>query len=174
MAEFREEYSVANLPKIHQLKAAIANCKQGTLDVGDFYNKLTTLWNELNNHVKVSMCTCKGCECGAAKALIQMYEEDKSHQFLMGLNDDNFSHIRSQLLAQESLPQLDKIFNVVMQEENHKQVIVERDNTMETEAAFVITLPRTRHYSQRPTCKHCGKMGHKGSKCFKIIGYPDG
>jgi len=91
------------------------------------------------------MCTCKGCEFGAAKALIRMYEEVKSHQFLMGLNDDKFSHMRSQLLAQESLPQLDKIFNVVMQEENRKRVMVEHNNIMETEAAFAITSPRIGH-----------------------------
>ena len=66
------------------------------------------------------MCTCKGCNCGAATKIIQMYEEDKSHQFLMGLNDEEFSQIRSQILAQELLPNLDRIFNMVMQEENHQ------------------------------------------------------
>ena len=32
----KRRYSVANLSKIRQLKAAIANCKQGNLVVGDF------------------------------------------------------------------------------------------------------------------------------------------
>jgi len=59
--DLKKRYSVANLPKIHQLKAAIANCKQGNLEVGDFNNKLNSLWNELMNHVKVPICTCKGC-----------------------------------------------------------------------------------------------------------------
>jgi len=31
--DLKKRYSVANLPKIHQFKAAIANCKQGNLDV---------------------------------------------------------------------------------------------------------------------------------------------
>ena len=100
--DLKKRYSVANLPKIHQLKAALANCKQGTLDIGEFYNKIVNLWNELNNHVKIPICTCKGCKCGAATKIIQMYEEDKSHQFLMGLNDEEFSQIRSQILAQET------------------------------------------------------------------------
>ena len=55
--------------------------------------------------------------------IIQMYEEDKSHKFLMGLNDEEFSHIRSQILAQEPLANLDRIFNLVMQEENHKKLM---------------------------------------------------
>ena len=79
--DLKKRYSVANLPKIHQLKAAIANCKQGNLDVGDFYNKLNSLWNELMNHVKVPICTCKGCECEAGQKLIRIYEEDKARQF---------------------------------------------------------------------------------------------
>ena len=106
--DLKKRYSVANLLRIHQLKAAVANCKQGTLDIGEFYNKLMILWNEMNNYVKVSTCTCKGCTCGAAQKLIKLYKEDQSHQFLMGLNDDEFSHIQSQLLTQVSSPQLDK------------------------------------------------------------------
>jgi len=61
--DLKKRYA-ANTPKIHQLKANIANCKQGDLDVGDFYSKLMHLWNELSNLVKVPVCTCSGCECG--------------------------------------------------------------------------------------------------------------
>jgi len=49
----------------------------------------------MNNFVKVPTCTYKGYTCGVAQKLIKLYVEDKSHQFLMGLNDDKFSHIRS-------------------------------------------------------------------------------
>ena len=59
--DLKQRYSIANLPKIHQLKAAIANCKKESLDIGNFYNKLNKLWNELNNHVKVPICTYKVC-----------------------------------------------------------------------------------------------------------------
>ena len=41
--DLKKRYSVANLPKIHQLKAIIANCKQGNLGIGEFYNKLSSL-----------------------------------------------------------------------------------------------------------------------------------
>ena len=49
--DMRKRYAIANTPKVHQLKANIANCKQGNLDVGEFYSKLTNLWNELMNLV---------------------------------------------------------------------------------------------------------------------------
>ena len=47
----RKRYAIFNAPKIHQLKANIANCKQGDLDVGDFCSKLVNLWNKLANTI---------------------------------------------------------------------------------------------------------------------------
>ena len=91
---------------------ATTNYKQDNLNVGQFSNKLMTLRNELVNHGKVLICTYEDSECEVVKKLSRMYKEDKSHQFLMGLNDDEFLHVRSPLLTLESLPQLDKIFNV--------------------------------------------------------------
>jgi len=95
------------------------------LDVGGFWHKLTNLWNHPENHVKVPTCTCSGCKCGASGKIIAMYEDDKTHQFLMGLNDDTVAQIRSQILAQEPLPLLEYIFNMVTQEKNHKSMMVQ-------------------------------------------------
>ena len=36
----KKRYGMANVPKIHRLKASIADCKQGGLDVEEFYLKL--------------------------------------------------------------------------------------------------------------------------------------
>jgi len=41
----------------------------------------------------------------------------------MGLNDEVCSSLRSQILALEPLPSLDKIFNMVSQEESHKNIM---------------------------------------------------
>jgi len=55
------------------------------LDTEKFYKKPVNMWNEVNNQVKVPVCTCKGCKCGAIAKIVHIYEEDKSHQLLMGL-----------------------------------------------------------------------------------------
>ena len=130
------------------------------------------LWNELNNHVKVPFCTCEGCKCRAAPKIVKMYEEEKSRQFLMGLNDDQFSQICSQILAQGPLLNLDKIFNMVMQEENHKRMMIQRESKSETAAAFAVYTSKTIQISNRSTCKHCGKIGHEEVNYFELIGYP--
>lgn len=40
--------------------------------------------------------------------------------------------------VQEQLPPLDKIFNMVMQEKQHKKMMVRRDDWVETAAAFAL------------------------------------
>ena len=132
----KKRYAVANIPKMHQLKASISNCKQGGLSVVEFYSKISDLWVELGNYEKVPYCTCKGCTCEAANKIVHMYKQEKAHQFLMGLNDDAYSSIRSQILTHDPLPSLDRIFNMVMQEENHKSVMRGREDRSETSTAY--------------------------------------
>ena len=75
----KKRCGVANVPKIQKLKASIANCKQGGLDVVEFYSKLSTLWSELENYVKIPRCNCTGCTYGARSKVIKMIEEEKVH-----------------------------------------------------------------------------------------------
>jgi len=49
----QKRYFVPNVPRIHQLKAAIALSKQEGSDVVDFFWKLMSLWNELENYMKL-------------------------------------------------------------------------------------------------------------------------
>jgi len=80
------------------------------------------LWNELENYVKRPACKCE-----ATVQYVKMIESDRVHQFLMSLDDDLYSNLRSQILGLDPLPSLDKIFSMVQQEKNHKRVMKERD-----------------------------------------------
>ena len=70
----RKRYSVPNVPKIHNLKAQITSCKQGNLEVVEFFSKLMGLWGELEGCIKRPVCTYK-----AADEYIKMAENDKAH-----------------------------------------------------------------------------------------------
>jgi len=65
---------IANVPKIHQLKAGMKNYKQGGLSVVEFYSRITDLWVELENHNKIPICSCIGCKYGVANEIVQKYE----------------------------------------------------------------------------------------------------
>ena len=96
------------MPKIHRLEAEIASCKQGNLDMVEFFSKLIGLWNELDNTIKRPVCTCN-----AASKYAKMAEQDQVHQFLMSLDDAAYSNVRSQILTLDPVPSLDKIFSMV-------------------------------------------------------------
>jgi len=109
----RKRSVIANIPKIHQLETDLASCQQGWLEVMEFYSKLMRMWSELKDIVKVPHCTCEKCECGIGTEILKMVEEEKTHQFLMRLNDDIFSTIRSEVLTLNPLPSLGIIFNII-------------------------------------------------------------
>jgi len=48
------------------------------------------LWNELENYVK-RLAT----KCEATDKYAEMAEDDKVYQFLMGLDEDGYSNVRS-------------------------------------------------------------------------------
>ena len=101
-----------------------------------------------------------------------MFEADKSYQFLLGLNDDLYSQIRSQVLATKSLSS-EKIFNTVTQEEQHKKLMVMCDDRTESIAAFTVNHSSITHaIGGKVMCRHCGRLGHEESVCYQIIGYP--
>ena len=116
-----KQYVMTNTPKIHQPKANIANWKQGDLDVGDFYSKLTNLWNELSNVIKVTMCTCTGCKCRAASKITPIYEDDKAHEFLIGLKGDQTPQLEAKFWFSIACLLLIK-FSILQQKENHEGV----------------------------------------------------
>ena len=70
-----------NAPEIHQLKTDLALCKQGGLEVVEFYSKLIGMWCELENHVRMPHCTCGKCDCGIQGNIMKIVDEEKTHQF---------------------------------------------------------------------------------------------
>jgi len=101
-------YAVSNVPKIHQLKTKLSECKQGGSEVVDFFSRLMGLWSELENQARFPRCTCGKCECNIGEQLTKMIDEEKAHQFLMGLNDEVYANIRGQNIAIDPLPHLIK------------------------------------------------------------------
>jgi len=166
----RKRYAIPNTPKIHQLKTDIAACKQGGLEVVEFYSKLMGMWSELNNYVKIPRCTCGKCECDVGGKVARLMEEEHTHQFLMGLEDECYATVKSQVLAMDPLPSLDRIFNMIQQEEHHKSLMLRRDNRTETAMAFATR--EKSNVAEKGSCRHCGRYGHDESNCYKIIGYP--
>lgn len=98
-------------------------------------------------------------------------------EFLQGLNDC-FSSLRSQVLLMDPLPSVQRIFNLVKQEEA-QQIINSTFNTSGSveSAALQVNRSESRNFRStnkrvRPFCDHCNKHGHTRQTCYQLHGYP--
>ncbi|KAI5410989.1 hypothetical protein KIW84_056228 [Lathyrus oleraceus] len=82
-----------------------------------YYGKLKKLWEELANYDQIPTYKCGRCKCNLNSVLQKKREEEKIHQFLMGLDDALYGTVRSNLLAQDPLPTLNKVYATLIQEE---------------------------------------------------------
>ncbi|KAJ1685788.1 hypothetical protein LUZ63_017178 [Rhynchospora breviuscula] len=183
--DLNERFAIGNSTRIHQLKADIAAARQQGQSVVAYYTRLKSMWDELSNYLKVPMCTCQGSTCNMAKDLLKEREDEKTHQFLMGLDDAVFKNVRSHILSMEPLPSLNKVYSLVIQEERHRSIA--RGNEERTDAVgFAVQVSKPRDglqmdhnptksgSSARPVCSHCSKIGHEKAQCYELIGYPEG
>ncbi|XP_074278101.1 uncharacterized protein LOC141601703 [Silene latifolia] len=127
--ELRGRYSAGNAPRVHQLKNELKECKQRRDSVVEYYTKLKTIWDELANYSKVKNCTCE-----AAASIAKEQEEEKVHQFLMGLDSKLYSNIRSNMLMEDSIPDLNRVYALILREERH--VLITKEKEERNEAAM--------------------------------------
>ncbi|VFR02828.1 unnamed protein product [Cuscuta campestris] len=162
----------SNGPRIHQLKFEFQSLRQKGQTVVVYYNQFVALWNKLYGFVDP---TC-GCRCEVAALIRAREEQEKTHHFLLGLDDEQFGHIRSQIIATEPVPDIHRAYALIVQEEHHKSIVRGRDDRTDA-LAFSMQRPAPTmgrgdppHYS----CTHCGKDGHSVDRCYQLHGYPPG
>lgn len=98
--DLKERYSIVNGPRINQLKSEYHLLRQKGMSMVAYYNKFKSLWDELYGSEDL---TC-GCVCAAAAKLRARVENDKTHDFVMGLDDDDYAALRTQIFEYGSLP----------------------------------------------------------------------
>ena len=108
----RERYSQGNEIQIHQLRREIALTSQETMNVIEYFTKLKTLWDELSAHFVMP-----NCNCIKEFSLYKHLEAERVHQFLMGLDSSQFGVVRSSILSLEPLPNLNKVYSMILHEE---------------------------------------------------------
>uniref|UniRef100_A0A2N9HV86 Uncharacterized protein n=1 Tax=Fagus sylvatica TaxID=28930 RepID=A0A2N9HV86_FAGSY len=123
-------------------------------------------------------------------------------QAIASLKQDNMLVIRGQILLMEPLPNINKVFSLIQNDEKQRGAgllplptgLPTVDSTAlfsrldNTQSSYPNTLPNAllsrvdnnRQYQypkkDRPNCicSHCGYKGHTTDKCYKLHGYPPG
>jgi len=94
--DLEERYLQASAIKVHQLKRKMSLVGQEHLSVMEYFTKLESLWDELESYHTLPKCKC---ECKYGKAMAAKIEEEKVHQFLMGLDHKKYNTVRSNILS---------------------------------------------------------------------------
>lgn len=163
----------------YQLRSDIARCSQDGQSIATYYRRLKTVWDELSAYIPLRRCNCGGCRCAWAGDLGKERKDEQVHQFLMGLDDEIYGTVRSNIPAQDPLPSLTQVYALAIQEEWHREMVRHCGNrtdvvsfaisAVSTKAAVAASSP----WHKKPVCGNCGKQGHEDGSCFKLIEYPD-
>ncbi|XP_045809428.1 uncharacterized protein LOC123903828 [Trifolium pratense] len=176
--DIKQRFDISNGPRIQQLKSELANCKQNGDPIVTYFGRIKKLWDELNDYDQIPVCTCNGCKCGISAALNKKREEEKLHQFLMGLDESQFRTVRSNVLSLDPLPNLNRAYQMVVQEER-VGVMTRGKEERGDPIAFAVKSGRTSSWEKKPhtgsekPCSHCKREGHDIDSCFEIVGYPE-
>jgi hypothetical protein len=174
--DIKERFSVVNGPRIQQIKAELAECRQTKMTMVAYYGKLKTLWDELANYQQIPRFTCGGCKCDIGSKMEKQREEEKVHQFLMGLDDALYGTVRSNLLATDQLPSLNRVYATMVQEERVRTISRGKEEHGEVVGFSVQTHTRGRgliEIKEKDKCSNCNRTGHEAGNCFELIGYPE-
>ncbi|XP_060961970.1 uncharacterized protein LOC133032138 [Cannabis sativa] len=183
--DLKVRFHQKNGPHIYNLRKDLMNLKQENQTISMHFTKLKTIWEELTNYRP--SCTCNGCTCGGVKKLQDHYHMEYIMSFLMGLSD-SFSQVRGSILLMDPLPEVNRVFHLVTQEE-HQRGTNSAANPNNSSHAMAFAFQNDKKGNQkddtqasrshppkrnRPFCTHCNILGHTIEKCYKIHSYPPG
>ena len=112
--DIKERFFVGNGPRIHQLKTKLVECKQQRMTIVNYYGKLKTIWEELRNYEHNPICKHGGCKCKIGRELDKKREEERLHQFLVGLDDSVYGIVRSNILSTKLLRSLNQVYAMIV------------------------------------------------------------
>ncbi|XP_068649045.1 uncharacterized protein [Aristolochia californica] len=117
------------------------NLRQDKDSVSTYFTKLKTIWEELRNYRP--HCSCGKCSCGGVTNLNDHHHMEYIMSFLMGL-DDSFSHVRGQLLLMDPMSPLNRVFSLVVQEEQQRRTTHASGSNAPTDTmAFAVKSDKT-------------------------------
>ncbi|CAJ2662218.1 unnamed protein product [Trifolium pratense] len=165
--DLKDRFSQSNAPKIYQLKQSISALKQEGMSVSLYFTQLKSLWDELNSIAPVNPCIC-----GNAKSIIDQQNQDRAMEFLQGVHD-RFSAVRSQILLMDPFPSIQRIYNIVRQEEKQQEI---NFRPLPAEESTALQTSKVSYRNQgkrpRPYYENCNKYGHTIATCYQIHGFP--
>ncbi|XP_061339282.1 uncharacterized protein LOC133285971 [Gastrolobium bilobum] len=189
--DLQERFSQGDVFRISDLMEETFRLNQGDRSVTDYYTHLKTVWDELDNLKPLPNCVCVvPCVCGAIARMREYREQEQVIRFLRRLNDQ-FASVRSQIMLISPLPNINRSFSLVSQQE--RQFKLDNHVTDANQSSvFNVTnrrggpsyggrfngRGRGRNFGGRSQttriCTHCGRNNHTIETCYQLHGFPPG
>ncbi|CAA7018787.1 unnamed protein product [Microthlaspi erraticum] len=173
--DLKMQFSAGNAARVHELRTDIACCKQNGDSVVVYYGRLKKMWDELAVYKPL-----RSCRCGELTTSLQQdQDEERTSQFLMGLDNAKFGTLRSNITSFEPIPKLSQVYQRIVREERQQMIVRNTEERTEAVGFAVHADNRSRFQTgynkemEIVRCTHCGKTGHEISDCYQINGYPD-
>ena len=169
--------------RLVDLNEELYSLKQGTFTVTAFFTQLKKLWGKIENFRPINPCVC-GIQC-----MCKVYQEqDFIMRFLKGLTD-RYSNVQSQILLMDPLPDINRVFSLVVQQERQlASESMEEPNMLAVgrgpsgsnsgpNAGSQKKFTKGKHSGKGHSngskmCSFCGKSGHTVDTCFKKHRFP--
>ena len=103
----------------------------------EHFGNIQALWDEYDVYRLRARPKCILCIDEVDEAYLADLEGEKIHEFLLGLNSD-YSSLACTVLSSDPLPSLDRVFEMLTQEEDRLQLLRSTEACTET-MAFTIS-----------------------------------
>lgn len=131
-------------PRLQQLRAAITTCKQSkSMSIEDYYTTLMGYFDDLLRLKPSHGCECGNCSCVVLAKYELDREEEILHQFLIGIDDDKYAIVRTNLLSKQPPATLDRAYQALLQEERFRHIVQgrsQKDKMMLMFFLFLLTV----------------------------------
>ncbi|CAL1371003.1 unnamed protein product [Linum trigynum] len=173
--ELKRRFGLPNAIKLANLQDQIIACKQGSMNITQYYTAFKGLWEENLQFNPIVECDCvvpRVRPCAAVEAFKQKQEVEYLIRFLKGMRSE-CEVVHTQLLMMKPLPTVDASVNDLLQ---HEQKIKGDKGGgtkgVQTVALAVSGVPGGHN---KPTgsdgkkfCRYCKQENHNIEECYRL------
>jgi len=107
--------------KLFRVQRDLCMISQNNMSVADYFTQIKKLWDDYNSMITIPHCRC-GVECASLVAANKLIHDQQVLQFLVGLSND-YKVAKGTILMMKPLPDVDQVYNLILQEERQSSLI---------------------------------------------------
>ncbi|GAU46826.1 hypothetical protein TSUD_100440 [Trifolium subterraneum] len=121
--ELKDRFYQGDVFRISDLQEEIYTLRQGDSTISTYYTRMKKLCQELDNFRPIPISSCTE-NCQALEKMRNYRDNDQVIRFLKGLNDQ-YAVVRSQIMLMEPLPNIGKVYSLLVQQERQSLLVLE-------------------------------------------------